>query len=94
MSLDLPVAQVLFKHMQESLRHIQGKRVLLTKVLYQALADFLCMAKDLEWFPTLLYNLVPLHPTFYGYHNASGYMFSAEVLPGLTTLPRTLQPQP
>ena len=41
-----------------------------------------------------MYELVPLCPTVDGYHDASGYMCGGVVLPGPTTTPRTLLPQP
>ena len=48
----------------------------------------------LEWRPTRLYELVPLHTTLDGYHDASNHMRVGEVLPGPTAVPWTLQLQP
>ena len=37
MEIDLSGAQIFFRHMQESLYHVQEKRVMLTKGVHQAL---------------------------------------------------------
>ena len=44
--------------------------------------------------PNSFIKIVPLRPTLDVYHDASGYMCVGEVLPGPTTVPQTLQPQP
>ena len=41
-----------------------------------------------------MYELVRLRPTVDGYHNASRYMCGGVVLPGQTSTPRELPPQP
>ena len=41
-----------------------------------------------------MYELVPLHPTTDGYHNASGLMCEWSVLPGPMAVPWTPQLQP
>ena len=76
----LPGAQGLFNHMQDSLCHMEGKMVVLTRSVDQALVDFRWMAEDLSKRPMSLYELVPLRPTMDGYHNASGYMCVDTVL--------------
>ena len=93
MEIYLPGDLLLFIHMQEDLRHVKGNRVTLTKGIHHALADFCWMMQDLERYPTRLYKLVLLHPTLDSYHDASGYMCGGGVLPGPTTVPRTLQTQ-
>ena len=45
----------------------------------------------LDWRPTRLYELVPLHTTLDGYHDAPRYICGGEVLPGPTAVPWTLQ---
>ena len=68
--------------------------VALTRDVHQVLADSRLLVNDLSKHPTRLYELVLLHPTLDGYHNASGYMCGGAVLPGPTAVPRTPQPQP
>ena len=74
MPIDLPGARGLFSHMQESLCHMEGKRVELTRGVHQDLAYFRWFSEDLVRRPTRLYDLMTLHPTLDGYHYASGYM--------------------
>ena len=71
MSLALPGSCGLFSQMQESLRHVNGKRVTLTLGVHEALADFQWLAKDMVSRPTRLLELVPLTPTLDGYHDSS-----------------------
>ena len=94
MSLALPGARELFSQMQEALRHFKGKMVTLSTSFHEALADFRWIAEDMKNRPTRMYELVPLLPTEYGYHDASGYMSGGVVLPGPTVIPRSLQLQP
>ena len=94
MALDLPGARGLFIQMQESLCHVKGKRVKMSKGVHEALADFPWLAEDVANRSTRIYELVPLRPTMDGYHNASGYMCVAVVLPGPTAISRILPPQP
>ena len=46
--------------MQEALRHMDGKRVALTRGVHKALVDFKWLAEDLGRLLTRLYDLVPL----------------------------------
>ena len=80
--------------MQEALCHVKGKRVILSKGVHEALADFCWLAEDVANHPTRTYELVPLQPTVDGYHDASGYICRSVVLLGLTAIPRILPPQP
>ena len=84
----------MFGQIQESLHHVDGRKVTLTKGIHKALEYLQCMSKYLECCTTLLYNLVPLHTTLYGYHNMSGYMCGVAVLPEPTAVPLTLHIQP
>ena len=77
--------------MQEALRHVNGKRVTLTQGVHEALADFQWLAEDMASRPTRLFELVPLTPTLYGYHDSSGRMCGGMVLPGPSAVPRVLQ---
>ena len=83
-----------FSHKKKALRHVEGKRVALTRGVHQALADFQWLAEDLSRRPTRPYDLVPLQPDLDSYHNTSRYMYGGAVLPGPTSVPRTPQPQP
>ena len=74
MSLNLPGARGLFSHMQDTLRHVEGKRVAMTRGIHQYLADFRWLAEDLSKRSTILYDLVPVHPTMGDYHDAPRYM--------------------
>ena len=82
MLLALPGSRGLFSQMQEALRHVNDKRVTLTWGVNEALADFQWLAKDMDSRPTRLFELVPLTPTLYGYHDYSGRMCGGVVLPG------------
>ena len=62
--------------------------------VHEALSDFRWIVEDVANLPTRMYKPVPLRPTMDGYHNASGYMCGHVVLPGPTTIPRNLPPQP
>ena len=60
MAIYLPINLGLFIHMQESLCHVQVKRIILTKGVNQDLVDFCWLAQDLDQCPTQLYGLVLL----------------------------------
>ena len=75
----------------DALHHVEGKRVLLTRGIHQALEEFRWLAEDLSKRPTRLYAIVPFQPTLDGYHDASGSMYRGAVLPGLTAVPCTPQ---
>ena len=94
MSIALPGARGLFSHIQNSLRHVEGKRVVLTRGIHQALADFQWMTEDPSNLHTRLYEIMPLQPMQDGNNNASGFMCGGSVLPGPTAVPWTSQPQP
>ena len=72
MALVLLGARCLFSQMKEALCHAKIKMVTLSKVVHEALADFLLLAEDMSKRPTHIYKLVLIRPTMYGYHNASG----------------------
>ena len=80
--------------MQEALRHVNGKRVTLTRGVQEALADFQWLAEDMASRPTHLFELVPLTPILDGYHDSYGRMCGGVVLPGPSAVPRVLQKQP
>ena len=94
MAITLPGAMGLFRHMKEALHHVEGKSLVLTRVVHQDLTDFWWLVENLSKLPTRLYELVPLKPTLNSYHYASGYMCGGAVLPGPMAVPRTPQPQP
>ena len=94
MAVALPGSRGLFSQMQEALFHVKVKRVMLSKGIHEALADFCWLFEDVSNLPTHIYELVPLQPTVDGYHNASAYMCGSMVLPGPTDIPRILPPQP
>ena len=94
MDVALPGAQGLFSHMQEAIRQVEGKRVVLTRVIHQALTEFQWLAEVLSDSPTIMYELVPLQPMLDGYHNDSGYECGGGVLPVPKAVPWTPQPQP
>ena len=73
MALALPGARGLFSQMKESLCHVKVKRFTLSTGVHEALSDFQWLAEDVANRPTCMYELVPLRPTVYGYHNDSGY---------------------
>ena len=74
MAIVLPGARVLFSHIKEALHHVEIKRLVLTRAVHQDLEDFRWLAEDLSRRPTILSDLVPLHPMMDIYHNASEYM--------------------
>ena len=94
MLLALPGSRGLFRKMLEALRHVNGKRVPLTRGVHEALSDFQWLAEDMASRPTRLFELVPLTPTLDGYHDSSGRMCGGVVLPGPSDAPRVLQNQP
>ena len=94
MAIALPGTRGLFSHMQEALRHVEVKRVVLTRGAHQALAYFRWLLEDLSKLPTRVYEIMTLQTIMGGYHNASGYMCGGSVLPGPTAVPRTPKPQP
>ena len=94
MLLALPGSRGLFSQMQEALRHVNGKRVMLAQVVHEALADFQWLAEDMASRPTRLFELVPLTPTLNGYHESSGRMCGGVVLPVPSAFPCVLQKQP
>ena len=55
MLLALPGSCGLFSQMQEALRHVNGKRVTLTRGVHEALADFQWLAKYMASRPTGLF---------------------------------------
>ena len=89
MAVALPGAWVFFRHIQESLIHVESKRLDLTRSVHKILADFQWLADDLSKRPTRLYYLVPLQPMLGNYHNTSGYMCVDSVLLGPTAVPWT-----
>ena len=73
MALAIPAARGMFSHMQYALTNMQSKnRVTLTKHTHAAIADFKTLANDVITRPTRLAELVPLHPSVVGAHDASG----------------------
>ena len=48
MTIALPGSRGLFIHMQEALRHVDGKRAALTRGVHQALVEFQCLAEYLS----------------------------------------------
>ena len=74
MAIALPISSGLFIHMQDSLRNVEVKRVVLTSGFHQDLADFQWLAEDLSRRPKRLHKPVPLHTTMDIYHNVSDYM--------------------
>ena len=81
MYISLSSARGLFSHMQDSLRHVEGKRVALTRGIHQALAELWWLAEDLSRLPTRLYDLVPPYTIMDGYNDAPEYICVGSVLP-------------
>ena len=73
---------------------MEGKRVALTRVVHQALADFRSLTEDLSKLPTRLYDLVLIQTMVDSYHDASGYMCIGAVLLVPMEMPRTPQLNP
>ena len=48
MEIDLTRYQEMFIHMQEALRHVQGKRVVLTKIVHQDMEDLHWLIQELD----------------------------------------------
>ena len=94
MTIALTGARGIFRNMQEALIHMEGKRVVLTRVIHQALTEFQWLAEVLSDSPTIMYELVPLQPMLDGYHNDSGYECGGGILPVPKAVPWTPQPQP
>ena len=59
-TIALPITRGLFRYMQKTLLHVEGKRVTLIKGVYQDLANFCWLKEDLGRHPTRLYELVRL----------------------------------
>ena len=85
MDIDLPGARDLFSHMYETLHHVKGKRVALTRGIHQALSDFRWLVADPSKLSIIMYELVPLKPTLDSYQDASWYMCGGAVIPGPIT---------
>ena len=79
--------------MQESLLHVKGKRFTLTKVLQDALKEFLWLALNVNVCPMWLFELVPLTPTVGSHQDTFGYMCGYVILQGTRSVPRFLQQQ-
>ena len=59
--------------MQHALTNVQNKhRVTLTTKTHEAIADFAALAKNVASRPTRIAELIPLHPSVIGSHDASG----------------------
>ena len=52
MAIALPGDRGLFSHMQEALRHMEGKRVELIRGVHQTLVDFQWLVEELSKLPT------------------------------------------
>ena len=73
MALAVPGARGLFSQMQYALTNLQNKhRVTLTKDTHAAISDFKYLANDIVNRPTRIAELIPLHPSVIGAHDASG----------------------
>jgi hypothetical protein len=88
MALALPGARGLFSHLQVAGRANDKKRLRLHKGFHDALQDFRWLHNDLARRPTRLQELVPLDPTLWGTHDASGHGAGGIWLPGPTAIPR------
>ena len=72
--ISLPGARRLLSQIQESLRHIKGKRGSLTRGIQDTLKEIIWLTEDLSARLTPILELVPLTPTLTVNHDASGYM--------------------
>jgi hypothetical protein len=84
MSIALPGSRGLFSALQVALRTAVGTRLRLSKGFHDALQDFRWLHRDLASRPTRLQELVPVHPTLVGAHDASGYGAGGVWLPSPT----------
>ena len=82
----------LFRHIQESLNHVNGKRVTLTRGVHTNLSELRWLSEDLANHPTCIYEVNP-PPTVDGYHCASGTMCGRVILLGLNTVTQEMQAQ-
>ena len=71
MSIALPGARHLFSHMQLALSNRLGSRIALKKGVHQAVTDFKLLLNDVAIRPTRIAELIPLHASATGHHDAS-----------------------
>jgi hypothetical protein len=90
MAIALPGARHLFSHMQLALSKRLGHRIALKKGVHQAVSDFKMLLNDVATRPTRIAELIPLHASATGHHDASkqgagGVWFPAAHLESRTT---------
>ena len=73
MAIALPGARHLFSTMQHALKAQLNQRISLKKGVHDSITDFKWMLKEISNRPTRISELVPLPPSAFGYHDASGY---------------------
>ena len=84
MALALPGARNVFSAMQNALVLSKNSRIALRKGVHQSLNDFRWMADDISTRPTRIAELVPLHPSALGLHDASALGAGGVVFPSNT----------
>lgn len=82
MSLALPGSRGLFSLLQEAFRHqLPDSRIKLTPELHSIFSDFRDLLRDLRNRPTRIQELVALHPTVHGCHDAAGHGAGGVIFP-------------
>ena len=73
---------------------MEGEKVVMTRGVHQALAEFRWLTENMSKLPTRLYEIVLLQTTLENYHDAYGCMYGGTLLSGPMVVPWTPQPQP
>ena len=91
-AIALPGARGLFSHLQRALRDKEhGARIKLSAKVHDELNDFRWLQEEVCKRPTRLQEIVPLEPSAYGPHDASGIGAGGVVFPAQNVTPRILE---
>ena len=71
----------MFSHVQETLHHVNRKRVVLESGVHKDLNNLQWISKEMYAHMIRLYKLAPLTPTVDIYHDVSGCMCGGITLP-------------
>ena len=88
MSIALPGARGLFSRLQHALSSSKKHRIRLSKGVHDDLHDFRLLHQSIATRPTRIAELVPLTPSIYGPHDASGLGAGGAIFPDGTLHPR------